>query len=38
MQVQENMKLAVANIFPRPFDSLVTAGEGGGGVLCVDLG
>ncbi|KAL4438015.1 hypothetical protein ABPG77_004236 [Micractinium sp. CCAP 211/92] len=30
MQVQENMKLAVANIFPRPFDSLVTAGT----VLC----
>lgn len=26
MQVQENMKLAVANVFPRPFDSVVSAG------------
>ncbi|PSC76683.1 molecular chaperone [Micractinium conductrix] len=26
MQVQENMRLAVANVFPRLFDSLVTAG------------
>lgn len=44
MQVQENMKLAVANIFPRPFDSLVTAGEVGRGIgrwlcrLCVGCG
>ena len=26
MQIQENMKCAVANIFPRPFDSQPTAG------------
>ena len=26
MQIQENMKFAVANIFPRPFDSQPTAG------------
>jgi hypothetical protein len=26
MQVQENLKLAVANVFPRPFESVPTAG------------
>lgn len=26
MQVQENLKMAVANVFPRPFDSRPTAG------------
>ena len=27
MQIQENLKMAVANVFPRPFDAVPTAGE-----------
>ena len=34
MQIQENMKCAVANIFPRPFDSQPTAGARACGLWC----